>query len=138
MNNFATSLSLLLTKLKSILIRLRSEMERLKDLSERIEKDLAAFKSRVEFNEDGSYKNRISLDNVQKSDPQLIGKTLNQIVKSAVTGKEPQKIGSIYGFDIVVKSERTISRTQKHPPCTKTKVETPERRCHRRENLRFN
>lgn len=87
---------------------LRSEMERLKDLSERIEKDLAAFKSRVEFNEDGSYKNRISLDSVQTSDPQLIGKTLNQIVKSAVTGKDPQKIGSIYGFEIVVKSERTM------------------------------
>ena len=87
---------------------LRTEMGRYKDLSERIEKDLAAFKSRVEFNEDGSYKNRISLDSVQTSDPQLIGKTLNQIVKSAVTGKEPQKIGSIYGFDIVVKSERTM------------------------------
>lgn len=87
---------------------LRTEMGRYKELSERIEKDLAAFKSRVEFNEDGSYKNRISLDSVQTSDPQLIGKTLNQIVKSAVTGKEPQKIGSIYGFDIVVKSERTM------------------------------
>ncbi len=87
---------------------LRTEMGRYKDLSERIEKDLAAFRSRVEFNEDGSYKNQISLDSVQTSDPQLIGKTLNQIVKSAVTGKEPQKIGSIYGFDIVVKSERTM------------------------------
>lgn len=87
---------------------LRTEMGRYKELSERIEKDLAAFKSRVEFNEDGSYKNRISLESVQTSDPQLIGKTLNQIVKSAVTGKEPQKIGSIYGFDIVVKSERTM------------------------------
>ncbi len=87
---------------------LRTEMGRYKDLSERIEKDLAAFKSRVEFNEDGSYKNRISLDSVQTSDPQLIGKTLNQIVKSAITGKDPQKIGSIYGFDIVVKSEHTM------------------------------
>lgn len=87
---------------------LRTEMGRYKELSERIEKDLAAFKSRVEFNEDGSYKNRISLDSVQTSDPQLIGKTLNQIVKSAVTGKDPQKIGSIYGFDIVVKSEHTM------------------------------
>lgn len=87
---------------------LRTEMGRYKELSERIEKDLAAFKSRVEFNEDGSYKNRISLDSVQTNDPQLIGKTLNQIVKSAVTGEGPQKIGSIYGFDIVVKSERTM------------------------------
>ena len=87
---------------------LRSKMARIKDLSERIEKDLTAFQSRVEFNEDGSYKNRISLDSVQTNDPQLIGKTLNQIVKSVVTGEEPQKIGSIYGFDIVVKSERSM------------------------------
>ncbi len=78
----------------------------LDDLTGRIGKDLEAFKNRVELNEDGSYRNRITLDGVQSSDPQFIGKQLNHIAKTTVTGEESKRIGSIYGFDIVVKSEK--------------------------------
>lgn len=76
-------------------------------LIERINKDLANFKSRVQLNDDGSYKNPIQLDGVQGGDIKFIGKHLNHIAETARTGMEFQKIGSLYGFDIVVKSETT-------------------------------
>lgn len=87
---------------------LRNEIKRVEDLAKRVGKDLETFKSRVELNEDGSYRNRIVLDGVDSNDPQFIGKTLNHLSKTMVTDDTPQCIGSIYGFEIVVKSERTM------------------------------
>jgi len=83
------------------------KVEKNDGLIERIGKDLANFKSRVQENEDGSYKNPIQIDGIQGGDIKLIGKQLNHIAETARTGVEPEKIGSLYGFDIVVKSERT-------------------------------
>ena len=74
----------------------------------RIEKDLEAFRSRAELNEDGSYRNRIALDGVETNDPQFIGKQLNHIAKTADTGGDEKCIGSIYGFEIIVKSEKSM------------------------------
>ena len=74
----------------------------------RIEKDLEAFRSRAELNEDGSYRNRITLDEVQSNDPQFIGKQLNHIAKTVDTGSGEKRIGSIYGFEIIVKSEKSM------------------------------
>ena len=39
--------------------------------------------------------------------PKLIGKQLNHIAQTARTGGELQLIGSLYGFDLLVKSEKT-------------------------------
>jgi N12 class adenine-specific DNA methylase len=83
------------------------KVEKNDGLIERIGRDLENFKSRVQLNEDGSYKNPIQLDGVQGGDIKFIGKHLNHIAETARTGTEPEKIGSLYGFDIVVKSERT-------------------------------
>ena len=74
----------------------------------RIEKDLEAFRSRAELNEDGSYRNRITLDGVESNDPQFIGKQLNHIAKTVDTGSGEKRIGSIYGFEIIVKSEKSM------------------------------
>jgi hypothetical protein len=76
-------------------------------LIERIGRDLENFKSWVQLNKDGSYKNPIQLDGVQGGDIKFIGKHLNHIAETVRTSNEPEKIGSLYGFDIVVKSERT-------------------------------
>jgi N12 class adenine-specific DNA methylase len=78
------------------------------DLIGRIGKDLANFQSRVQLNDDGSYKNPLKLDGIEGGDVQFIGKTLNHIAQTARTGEEAQKIGSIYGFDILVKSEASM------------------------------
>lgn len=83
------------------------KVEKNDGLIERIGKDLENFKSRVQLNEDGSYKNPIQLDGVQGGDIKFVGKHLNHIAETMRTGIEPEKIGSLYGFDIVVKSERT-------------------------------
>ena len=84
------------------------EIEKLDDKIGRIGGDLEAFESRVELNEDGSYRNRIALEGVETNDPQLIGKHMNHIAKTADTGTGEKRIGSIYGFEIVVKSERSM------------------------------
>ena len=84
------------------------EIEKLDDKIGRIEKDLEAFRSRAELNEDGSYRNRITLDGVESNDPQFIGKQLNHIAKTVDTGTGEKRIGSIYGFEIIVKSEKSM------------------------------
>lgn len=74
---------------------------------EGISKDLEHFKARVQLNEDGSYRNPVKLDGLETSDPKLIGKQLNHIAETARTGGTLQPIGSLYGFELVVKSETT-------------------------------
>ena len=81
------------------------KVEKNSGLIERIGKDLENFKSRVQLNEDGSYKNPIQLDGVQGGDIKFIGKHLNYIADTARTGNEFDKIGSLYSFDLLVKSE---------------------------------
>lgn len=83
------------------------KMEKNTGLIERIGKDLENFKSRVQLNEDGSYKNPIQLDGIQGGNIKFIGKHLNHIADTARTGNEFDKIGSLYGFDLLVKSETT-------------------------------
>jgi len=74
---------------------------------EGISTDLDHFKARVQLNGDGSYRNPVKLDGLETSDPKLIGKQLNHIAATARTGGELQPIGSLYGFELLVKSETT-------------------------------
>jgi len=77
------------------------------DLIRRIGKDLEHFKARVEFNEDGSYRNPVKLNGLETSDPKLIGKQLNRIAETARTLDRLEPIGSLYGFELLVQSETT-------------------------------
>lgn len=90
-------------KLKNI----TQTVERNKGLIKRISKDMENFKSRVQTNEDGSYRNPIQLDGVTGSDFRVIGKKLNEIASTAKTHGEHMPIGSLYGFSLYVKSETT-------------------------------
>ena len=74
---------------------------------DRISKDVEAFNSRVQVAPDGSRLNPINLDGFQATDPIAIGKKLNQISDRARTHGAHEKIGSLYGFDLLVKSETT-------------------------------
>ena len=51
---------------------------------------------------------RQTLDGVESNDPQFIGKQLNHIAKTVDTGSGEKRIGSIYGFEIIVKSEKSM------------------------------
>ncbi len=68
---------------------------------------MEAFNSRVQVAPDGSRLNPINLDGFQATDPIAIGKKLNQISDRARTHGAHEKIGSLYGFDLLVKSETT-------------------------------
>ena len=77
------------------------------DLIARIGKDLENFKAKVQYNEDGSYKNALLINGVNTADMKFTGKHLNHLAETARTGGEFDKIGSLYSFDILIKSENT-------------------------------
>lgn len=74
---------------------------------DRISKDVEAFNSRVQVAPDGSRLNPVKLDGFQATDPIAIGKKLNEIADKTRTYGMHEKIGSLYGFDLLVKSETT-------------------------------
>ncbi|MFV0554447.1 MAG: DNA methylase, partial [Mangrovibacterium sp.] len=53
----------------------------------------------------GSAVNAIQLDGFASSDAKAIGTKLNEIAKNAKTFGATDRIGSLYGFDLLVKSE---------------------------------
>ncbi|SBW00514.1 N-6 DNA methylase [uncultured Dysgonomonas sp.] len=74
---------------------------------DRISKDVEAFNSKVQIAPDGTRLNPVKLDGFQATDPIAIGKKLNEISDKARTHGAHEKIGSLYGFDLLVKSETT-------------------------------
>lgn len=78
-----------------------------KDYVERISKDMEAFNSRVQISSDGTRLNPVKLNDFNYSDPVSIGKKLNDISDKARTYGIHEPIGSLYGFDLLVKSETT-------------------------------
>ena len=74
---------------------------------DRISKDVEAFNSQVQIASDGTRLNPIKLDGFQATDPIAIGKKLNEISDKARTHGAHEKIGALYGFDLLVKSETT-------------------------------
>lgn len=70
--------------------------------------DLSKFNANVKLNPDGSYQNPIRLNDLDTADPLLIGKQLNYIRDNSRTGEDMERIGTLYGFDLIVKSEQTM------------------------------
>ena len=84
------------------------EMEQFDGLIARIGKDLEDFENRVKLNEDGSYKNTLRLNDMDTSDPKLLGRQLNHIAETARTGGAMMPVGTIYGFEVVVKTDKCM------------------------------
>ena len=76
-----------------------------KEMVSRMTTDWEAFTSRAMKNADGAILNPIQLNNVHGSDPKSIGNKLNEIFKEAYTNGEHFKIGKLYDFDLLVKTE---------------------------------
>jgi hypothetical protein len=74
-------------------------------LIERAKDDWESYTGRTVKNSDGTVQNPIQLDGVQGSNPKIIGMKLNEISKNAYTAGEYLKIGTLYGFNLLVKTE---------------------------------
>lgn len=100
---FARGKSVSRYKLENIMQTVESN----KGYIDRISKDVEAFNSKVQLAADGTRLNPVKLDGFQATDPVSIGKKLNEISDKARTHGAHEKIGSLYGFDLLVKSETT-------------------------------
>jgi hypothetical protein len=66
------------------------------------------FNSRVQYQPDGVTRlNPVQLDGLQGSNPKEVGMKLSEIADKARTYGIHEKIGSLYGFDLMVKTETT-------------------------------
>ena len=73
----------------------------------RMSKDLQQFNDKVQIDKEGNKLNPIKLDNLNTADPKAIGDKLNQLANNARTNGEYFKIGELYGFKILVKTEES-------------------------------
>ena len=71
----------------------------------RITRDIEALESRMKFAPDGTRLNPVQLDGLQGSNPKEVGLKLNEIADKARTLGAYDKIGTLYGFTLLVKSE---------------------------------
>ena len=71
--------------------------------------DLAQFEKRVQRDSDGNPINKLKINGVKdNSDIKTVAARLQEIEEKARTGGEHHKIGTIYGFDILVKTESSM------------------------------
>ena len=88
--------------------KLREIEHTLKHNTELISKmtiDLQLFNSRMEMNSEGKPLNLVKLDGLNSSDFKLVGAKLNEIDDKLNTKGEYRRIGTLYGFNLLVKSE---------------------------------
>lgn len=77
------------------------------EMISRMTTDLTAFNSKVQLDKEGNKLNPIKLDNLNSPDPKAIGEKLNQLSDNARTNGEYFKIGELYGFKLLVKTEES-------------------------------
>lgn len=78
------------------------------DKIDRLGKDLQQFNSQVKRDEAGEALNPIQLDGIQSKDVKVLAQKLVEIEDKVRTRGVPQKIGSLYGFDLLVKTETSM------------------------------
>ena len=91
--------------------KLESHIKKLEENNGHIAKltaDYATFTSRAQTDEDGYYRNPVRLDGLAATDVKSVGTRLQEIAKNAETGGEYKPIGELYGFPILVKTEKSI------------------------------
>lgn len=92
-------------KLEDILLN----VEKNNGFISRISQDMEAFNTRVQYQPDGVTRlNPILLDGLTGSNPKEVGSKLNEIADNTRTYGAHEKIGTLYGFDLLVKSETTV------------------------------
>ena len=90
--------------------KLEAVMKNMEDNNEyinRISRDIELFNKNVKHASDGTKLNPVQLDGVVGSSLKEIGRKLNEISEKARTYGQYEKIGNLYGFELLVKSETT-------------------------------
>ena len=77
------------------------------NMIDRMTKDLNHFNSVVKVGKDGEVLNPIKLDGVNSNDIKQIGDKLNHLSDNARTNREYFKIGELYGFKLLIKTEES-------------------------------
>lgn len=75
------------------------------DKIDRLGKDLQQFSSQIKRDETGEALNPILLNGVQSKDVKVLARKLVEIEDKFRTHGVPEKIGTLYGFDLLVKTE---------------------------------
>lgn len=70
-----------------------------------MQNDWDSLTSHVQKDDSGNILNLIQIDGVNGSNPKAIGLKLNEINEQARTNEEYKKTGTLYGFNILVKTE---------------------------------
>lgn len=71
----------------------------------KLARDIETFETWVKYAPDGTRLNPVQLDCLSAADPVSVGKKLKEIDSTARTYGIHQKIGTLYGFELLVKSE---------------------------------
>ena len=77
------------------------------EMISRMAKDLTSLNEKVQVDKEGNKLNPVKLDNLHTTDPKAIGEKLNQLADNARTNGEYFKVGELYGFKILVKTEES-------------------------------
>jgi len=75
------------------------------DMIVRMSKDMKSLSGRLMTDKEGNSLNPVRLDNLQSTDLKMIGTKLNEISDNAGTNGEYFKIGTLYEFNLLVKTE---------------------------------
>lgn len=78
------------------------------EMSNRMSNDLKNLNSRLQKDTQGNILNPIRLDDLQSSDQKIIGIKLNELNDRTRTNGEYFKIGTLYGFSLLVKTEASM------------------------------
>ena len=70
--------------------------------------DYETFLARVQTDKEGNKLNALRLDGLDATDHKSLGTHLQEIAKNATTGGEYLRIGELYGFPILVKTESSL------------------------------
>jgi len=89
------------TKIKDIM----SNVEANDVMISQMQKDFDNLNSKIQFDKEGNILNPIKIEGVTTDDVKAIGERLNKINENARTNGEYFKIGELYGFNVLVKSE---------------------------------
>ncbi len=87
---------------------IQQSIDRNSETISRMQEDLNLINHRIHKDDSGNIMNPVQLDGVKVSDPKIIGKKLNEINESVRTNGEYKKIGSLYRFNLLVKTEASM------------------------------